>query len=164
MCPQLEGSSPEKTLPSFHLSPAQPEKKQNCFTLVCRFTLLFPLGDSMYAAVAGASWSPSPLGKKKCLQKIMSFLPLGRAGSWTEIFSSASVCRLQMKTGFFSTGRRLQSKMACRGRKLKIKEWLCENTYSFLWFKTNNNQQKKTNNNQHRKTDVVTSYRRIRIS
>lgn len=86
MCPQLEGSSPEKTLPSFHLSPAQPEKKQNCFTLVCRFTLLFPLGDSMYAAVAGASWSPSPLGKKKACRRLCPFFPLAEQGLGQKFF------------------------------------------------------------------------------
>lgn len=125
-------------------------KQSSRSPVVCRLTLLFPLRDSVYATVAGTCWSLAAL-EKNCQQKVVSLFSLGQEECWTRIFSLANVCRLQMKTSLFSIGKGLQSKIACRGRKPKIKDWLYENTCSFLPFKKEI-------------TDVVTSYRRIWIN
>lgn len=111
--PQLEGSNPEKTLPTWK------KKKGSRFGAVCRLIFLCPLVDYQYTQF----WlvpSNHPWEKKASRRLCPSFLLAERVIGLV-FFSSASMCRFQMKTGLFSTGRRLQSHIACRVENWKSK-------------------------------------------
>lgn len=79
--------------------------------------LLFPLGDLQYTQFwtvpINHPWEKKHVSRRPAFPCV-SLLFLGQAGYWAGTFSPGKMCRLQMKTGVFSTGTRLKNQIACR--------------------------------------------------
>lgn len=126
--PQLVGSNPEKTLPTW--------KKSSRSEAVFRLILLFPLGHCQYIQF----WLV-PINQHRPEEKlpaedcVPSFPWPSRVLDWYFFFSQH--VQIAVENWLTLHWQKTSESDSLQGRKLKIKDWLCKNTCSFLPFKKN---------------------------